>query len=73
MPDLFDYAETHLRFDGVTYEPQHDRIRLTKQALRVFNAMQDGQWRTLAQIEDMTRDELDRFIQQMMKYVNVNT
>jgi hypothetical protein len=43
-------------FDGSTYEPEHDRARLTGQALRVFELMLDGEWRTLAEIEEITGD-----------------
>ncbi len=39
-------------FDGATYEPEHDRARLTGQLERVYRLMQDGQWRTLAEIRD---------------------
>ena len=54
--DLFTYAKPPLKFDGETYEPEHDRIRLTKQALRVWNVMTDGQWRTLAALSFDTGD-----------------
>jgi len=37
-------------FDGATYEPQHDKKRLTTQLGRVFNMMSDGEWRTLPEI-----------------------
>ena len=43
-------------FDGRTYEVPKDKIRLNKQGLRVFNAMQDARWRTLGEIEAMTGD-----------------
>lgn len=43
-------------FDGPTYEPQHDRVRLTGQMLRVWNVILDGQWRTLQEISDLTGD-----------------
>ena len=49
-PDLFAYAETPLKFDGETYEPAHDRVRLTGQSLRVWRVMKDGKWRTLSEI-----------------------
>lgn len=35
---------------GVTFERPRDRKRLDGQALRVFELMKDGVWRTLAQI-----------------------
>lgn len=39
-------------FDGATYEPEHDKARLTSQLERVKALMLDGQWRTLAEIQD---------------------
>lgn len=44
------------RFDGATYEPKHDRVRLTGQTLRVYEIVIDGRWRTLAEIEAITGD-----------------
>jgi hypothetical protein len=41
-------------FDGETYEPQHDSVRLSSQLERVFNAMVDGRWRTLQEIQNAT-------------------
>jgi hypothetical protein len=49
-------AQQPLNFDGDTYDPAADRARLTGQALRVYEAIKDSQWRTLAEIEDLTRD-----------------
>lgn len=45
-----------VRFDGATYEPEHDDARLTGQLLRVKTCMADGAWRTLAEIEVVTGD-----------------
>lgn len=44
--------ETQLQFDfdGSTYVPQLDAIRLGKQAQAVFQLMADGRWRTLREI-----------------------
>jgi hypothetical protein len=53
MIDLFTYADLHR---GKTYIPQHDRKRLAAQYMRVFELMQDSQWRTLAEIEAITHD-----------------
>ena len=39
-------------FDGVTYEPERDKARLTGQLERVRALMSDGQWRTLRQIAE---------------------
>jgi len=36
--------------DGATYEPEHDRVRLTGLLDAVFQFMFDGEWRTLAEI-----------------------
>lgn len=43
-----------LRFDS--QEPKK-RGALTGQRLRVWDAMKDGQWRTLAEIESITGDQ----------------
>ena len=40
--------------EGRTYEPTQDKGRLSAQHTRVVHAMQDGQWRTLAEIEAKT-------------------
>lgn len=54
--DLFDYAPplpeppVARAFDGKTYEPEEDHVRLKGQLWRVFQLMSDGQWRTLDQI-----------------------
>ncbi len=49
-------AQPMLRFDGSDYRPAVDDARLTTQALRLFNCMQDGQWRTLNEITAATGD-----------------
>jgi len=43
-------------FAGACYEPLCDEIRLKKQSLRIFRLMADGEWRTLPEINDATRD-----------------
>ena len=43
-------------FNGPSYDPILDHKRLTKQIGRVFNAMIDGSWRTLDQINRITGD-----------------
>lgn len=40
-------------FDGKTYEPSRDYVRLKGQMLAVFDLMADGQWRSLRQIADI--------------------
>lgn len=52
--DLFSFS--HLRFNGATYEPEKDNVRLGKQLSRVYQAMKDGQWRTLEEIKAITGD-----------------
>jgi len=37
-------------FDGDTYDPDLDKVRLTGQSKRVYNVMKDGRWRTLNNI-----------------------
>ena len=44
------------RFDGQTYDPAHDRQRLTSQLARVKQCQADEQWRTLAEIHAITGD-----------------
>jgi hypothetical protein len=41
-------------FDGATYEPALDRVRLNVQMRAVAALMLDGRWRTLRQISDAT-------------------
>ena len=43
-------------FDGATYDRDLDKLRLTGQTHRVFDLMRDGEWRTLAEIEETTHD-----------------
>lgn len=43
-------------FDGDDYEPDDDDGRLTKQHERIKVLMLDGEWRTLAEIEEVTGD-----------------
>jgi hypothetical protein len=45
-----------LHFDGATFDPGRDGTRLTKQFSRVWEAMKDGRWRTLAQLHTATDD-----------------
>ena len=45
-----------IRFDGPTYDPKHDLIRLTGQIQRVFDAIKDGNWYTLDEIHNKTND-----------------
>ena len=43
-------------FNGPAYDPGLDYIRLTKQINRIFQTMQDGKWRTLREIANITND-----------------
>lgn len=43
-----------LHFDGATYEKERDGLRLAEQMRAVFAVMKDGQFRTLAQLAQMT-------------------
>ena len=37
-------------FDGETFAPERDGVRLTRQSKDVWRPMQDGAWRTLGEI-----------------------
>jgi hypothetical protein len=41
-----------MRFDGITFIPERDEVRLTGQLARVWDLMLDGKWRTLREIAD---------------------
>lgn len=41
-------------FDGSDYEHRYDHARLSGQILRLFELMNDGQWRTLKEISALT-------------------
>ena len=43
-------------FDGPDYDPAYDKDRLTKQIGRVFDAMRDGNWRTVPEIAQIIGD-----------------
>lgn len=47
-------TQTELRFDGITYDPERDRERLSKQLYSVLEVMKDGQWRTLPELSKAT-------------------
>ena len=44
------------RFNGSDYKPEFDDQRLTGQIKRIYALMIDGKWRTLAEIENETKD-----------------
>jgi hypothetical protein len=45
-----------IRHDGKTFDARFDRARLNDQTRRVYEAMKDGQWRTLGEIHRLTGD-----------------
>lgn len=45
--DMFD-----AHHDGVTYEPELDKVRLNAQMLRTYEALRDGMWFTLRRLSD---------------------
>jgi hypothetical protein len=49
-------AAKPMRFDGATYDPERDCVRLTGQYLRIWNVMSDGLFRTLSAIAKETGD-----------------
>lgn len=45
-----------MRFNGSDYDQERDAPRLSSQYKRVFELMQDGEWRALRGITDLTGD-----------------
>jgi hypothetical protein len=45
-----------MRFNGSDYDHQRDSARLTGQLLRIWSVMQDGRWRSLSEISELTGD-----------------
>ena len=45
-----------MRFNGPDYEPENDQARLSQQHVRIRELMRDGAWRTLGEIEAVTKD-----------------
>ncbi len=50
----FDQPDDAPAFDGDTYDPKQDHQRLGKQAIVVFQLMQDFEWVTLRSMADYT-------------------
>jgi len=48
--------ETHLRFDGDTFDPILDAPRLEKQIDRVYAAVRHGGWMSLREVAQATGD-----------------
>ena len=44
------------KFNGAVYDPALDDNRLSKQLGRVFECMRDSKWRTLEEIQDVSKD-----------------
>jgi len=49
-------AQLPFKFDGSDYVGEFDNARLTAQLLRIWRLMNDGNWRTLSEIEKATGD-----------------
>lgn len=43
-----------MKFDGVTYEAEHDEKRLTTQAMKIYKFMSNENWQTLQEISRAT-------------------
>jgi Fic family protein len=56
MTDENRQLPLEFRFTGSDYDRELDDARLTGQILRIYDLMQDGAWRTLAEIEAITGD-----------------
>lgn len=54
--DIEDFLKSTDPVGGTTYIPALDRERLGEQLLRVIDAMEDGNWRTLREIANLTDD-----------------
>lgn len=57
QPELFPIAipfgvQPLPKFDGSTFNPEHDAQRLNAQYRATFALMEDGQWRTLSEIAE---------------------
>lgn len=52
QPDLFTRLPS---FDGATFDPALDEHRLRSQLGRVYALMNDGQWRTIAEVKAQAR------------------
>lgn len=57
MNNPYDYTGIHsgAHFDGATYNPSFDHIRLTGQLQRVFNVMKDGHYRSLRHLSMLAK------------------
>lgn len=57
MQSSFEFREgVQHDFDGKTYEPTKDKVRLNRQLQVIFDCMKDGYWRTLSDIASFTKE-----------------
>jgi hypothetical protein len=49
-------TQSTLCFNGDSFDPGFDGVRLTGQILRIYNFMKNGNWYTLGDIETETGD-----------------
>lgn len=56
MSDQETKGQTSMRFNGPEFSPEIDATRLRAQHDRIRVLMLDGKWRTLSEIESITRD-----------------
>lgn len=54
--DIDTILATRPAFNGADYNRKRDDERLTGQLKRIYDAIRDGEWRTLGQIEELTGD-----------------
>jgi hypothetical protein len=64
-----EVSMTEPHFNGPVYDPALDHERLTKQLGRVFEAIRDGEWRTLAELEAMTGGEPQASISAQLRHL----
>lgn len=48
-------ADSGRFIQGETFKPEHDELRLGKQALAVMQVMKDGEWRVSARLRDFRK------------------
>lgn len=51
-PPVEDISAPVDHFDGATYEPEHDQVRLSALLGKVYELMKDQRWRTIREIAD---------------------
>lgn len=53
---LYEKLNRRPHYNGPAYDPTKDRVRLTGQTARVFEALRPGAWFTLDELADITGD-----------------